>query len=257
MLNKKGNAVEQVHVYRSHNAHESIQLAKNGTVVLTAGAINTPKLLLLSGLGPRGDLERLQIPVQQNLPMVGKNLQDHPVIGILYKKTHGLSPERFQYVSFFSNSIIPLISSVRQHVDRYFSSNFNCSHCYGLLGSPGIGAGAFLIPPGSTLPELQLTLFSHQPDPHFTNTTSPDSVLLFTVALLKPDARNSVYIECNDHHQPPRVRPVQISDQAPHLSARDARHLAWGVHVVREIVTSACKHSQFLHTRVFMSLPSV
>ena len=46
-------------------------------VVLSAGAINTPRLLLLSGIGPGGHLTDVGIPVLHDLPGVGQNLQDH------------------------------------------------------------------------------------------------------------------------------------------------------------------------------------
>ncbi|KAI5927601.1 glucose-methanol-choline oxidoreductase-like protein [Camillea tinctor] len=46
-------------------------------VVLTAGALNSPQLLLLSGIGPREHLNQNNIPVVKDLPGVGKNLQDH------------------------------------------------------------------------------------------------------------------------------------------------------------------------------------
>ncbi|KAL3224012.1 hypothetical protein MRX96_027077 [Rhipicephalus microplus] len=48
-------------------------------VILSAGTVGSAQLLLLSGVGPRDDLERLQIPVVADLP-VGRNLQDHPAI---------------------------------------------------------------------------------------------------------------------------------------------------------------------------------
>ncbi|KAL1502392.1 hypothetical protein ABEB36_007538 [Hypothenemus hampei] len=49
-------------------------------VITSAGSINTPQLLMLSGIGPDSDLERLKIPVIQNLK-VGHNLQDHVALG--------------------------------------------------------------------------------------------------------------------------------------------------------------------------------
>lgn len=55
------------------------------SVIVTAGAILTPRLLLRSGIGPREELERAGVPVKKHLPMVGKNLQDHPVVGLTLK----------------------------------------------------------------------------------------------------------------------------------------------------------------------------
>src|SRR5690349_6058509 len=46
-------------------------------VVLSGGAINSPRLLLLSGIGPADELSALGVPVVHDLPGVGKNLQDH------------------------------------------------------------------------------------------------------------------------------------------------------------------------------------
>lgn len=46
-------------------------------IILSGGAINTPQLLLLSGVGPAEELSRHEIEQVQELPMVGQNLQDH------------------------------------------------------------------------------------------------------------------------------------------------------------------------------------
>jgi choline dehydrogenase len=50
-------------------------------VILSAGALQTPKLLMLSGIGDRSDLQRLGITPVTHLPGVGRNFQDHPIVG--------------------------------------------------------------------------------------------------------------------------------------------------------------------------------
>lgn len=55
-------------------------------VLLSGGAINSPQLLLLSGVGPRAELERHAIPVRHELPGVGQNLQDHLDVTVIRKE---------------------------------------------------------------------------------------------------------------------------------------------------------------------------
>lgn len=54
-------------------------------VVLSLGAINTPKLLMQSGIGPEEELRRHGIDVVQNLPGVGRNHQDHVAFGCIFE----------------------------------------------------------------------------------------------------------------------------------------------------------------------------
>ncbi len=63
----------------THGGHYHDVRATSG-IVLALGAINTPKLLTLSGIGDPLDLARLGIDIKAALPGVGKNLQDHPLV---------------------------------------------------------------------------------------------------------------------------------------------------------------------------------
>jgi choline dehydrogenase len=54
-------------------------------VVLSLGAMHTPKVLMLSGIGDEAELQRLGIPVVQHLPGVGQNFQDHFGIGCIWE----------------------------------------------------------------------------------------------------------------------------------------------------------------------------
>jgi choline dehydrogenase len=63
----------------------------SGELILCAGAIHTPRLLLLSGVGPQADLEQLGIDTVGDLPGVGRNLQDHLWIrGLCFEARHPL-----------------------------------------------------------------------------------------------------------------------------------------------------------------------
>ncbi len=58
---------------------------RGGEVILSGGAVNSPQLLLLSGIGGAAELNTLGIPVVVDLPAVGKNLQDHLDITIMHE----------------------------------------------------------------------------------------------------------------------------------------------------------------------------
>ena len=57
--------------------------------ILSAGAVGSPHLLLLSGVGPAGQLESVGIPVVQDLPGVGQNLKDHPKVYVAWEVGEG------------------------------------------------------------------------------------------------------------------------------------------------------------------------
>ncbi len=53
-------------------------------IILSAGAVGSPHLLLLSGAGPAAQLEGFEIPVVQDIPGVGRNLKDHPKVYVTW-----------------------------------------------------------------------------------------------------------------------------------------------------------------------------
>ncbi|KAI5207445.1 hypothetical protein E4T39_01989 [Aureobasidium subglaciale] len=72
-------------------------------VIVAAGALHTPQLLKLSGLGPSAELQPLQIPVLVDLPGVGMNLQDHALVGVFYPYQ---KPTSLTSVQIASNSTL-------------------------------------------------------------------------------------------------------------------------------------------------------
>ena len=62
-----------------------IFVAEADEIILSSGAIVSPHLLLLSGVGPAGHLAEVDIPLVRDLPGVGQNLRDHPVATVMYR----------------------------------------------------------------------------------------------------------------------------------------------------------------------------
>src|SRR6186713_2229813 len=83
-----GRRAVAVDIERQGGGTERIE---GGEIILAGGAINTPQLLQLSGVGRAADLEQLGIPVVADLPGVGSNLQDHLEVYIQYASKQPVS----------------------------------------------------------------------------------------------------------------------------------------------------------------------
>lgn len=89
-LELDGNRAKGVHVRTKDGAEILVEAARE--VLVCAGAIDSPRLLMHSGIGPKTDLEALGIPVVHDLPGVGENLLDHPESVIVWE-TDGPIPD--------------------------------------------------------------------------------------------------------------------------------------------------------------------
>ena len=76
---KRAVGVEYVH------EEQLKQVRAEGEIILSAGSINSPQMLLCSGVGSGEQLRALGIPVVVDLPGVGENLQDHPLLRVLFQ----------------------------------------------------------------------------------------------------------------------------------------------------------------------------
>jgi choline dehydrogenase len=130
-----------------------------GEVIVSGGAIASPQLLMLSGVGPAGDLQRLGIGVVQELEGVGANLSDHPVCSLTLEAkpefAHpGGSPN--VQVSLFASAGTGRDLQIGSHVWQADPSNppgaaqlyrFTCS-----LGSPKSRGRVSLTSTGPSMP---------------------------------------------------------------------------------------------------------
>jgi choline dehydrogenase-like flavoprotein len=67
------------------NSTHMVKLASGGEVLLAGGAIQSPQMLMVSGVGPKQHLEEHGVKVVHDLPAVGQNLQDHPAAVVSYQ----------------------------------------------------------------------------------------------------------------------------------------------------------------------------
>jgi choline dehydrogenase len=76
---------------------QSASASAREEVILAAGALSTPKLMMLSGLGPGKELTKFDVPVRRHMPDVGRNLQDHvaaPLYALTREPTSLLGEDR-------------------------------------------------------------------------------------------------------------------------------------------------------------------
>ncbi|WJV48818.1 GMC family oxidoreductase [Streptomyces flavofungini] len=66
-------------------AGRTVRAYARAEVIVSAGAVDSPRLLMLSGVGPADELRRAGVAVRHDLPGVGRNLQDHPLCGLVYE----------------------------------------------------------------------------------------------------------------------------------------------------------------------------
>lgn len=185
-------------------------------VIVTAGAIGSPKLMMLSGIGPADHLRGLGIEVGHDLPGVGRNLNDHFGIDIVaelvghdsmdkYNKPHWAVWAGLQYVLFNSG---PLTSNVVEGGAFWYADGKDAASApelqFHFLAGAGAETGVAGVPKGAS----GITLNSYT---------------------IRPKARGSVTLRSAD----PRAAPVIDPNFLGHPD--DLRVSAEGVRISREI----------------------
>jgi choline dehydrogenase len=164
-------------------------------VILAAGTYMTPKLLMLSGLGPADELSGLRIAALVDLPGVGRNLQDHHEVPVV-AATGGA------YGYFGQDRGLAMVSHGLQYL--LFRS--------GAVTTTGVEACAFIDPDGGERPTIQLycvpTVYL---DRDVSGVAATHGVTL-NPCLLRPKARGTVRLGSADPLAPPQVDPQFFGD---------------------------------------------
>ena len=180
---RKASGVELFH------QGKKITQQANKEVLLCAGAIQSPQLLQLSGVGPAKLLQELNIPLIQDLPGVGENLQDHLQYRLIYELNQPIST---------NDQLRSIVGKVKMGLDWLL-----------FRGGPlsiGINQGGLFtkVMPTSTRPDIQFHLGTLSAD-MAGGTVHPFSGFTMSVCQLRPESRGSVRIQSPDPLVPPRI----------------------------------------------------
>lgn len=193
----------------------SEQTFSGRTVVLAAGAFGSPQLLLLSGIGPAESLAALGLPVRVDAPDVGRNLQDHPTLPLVFRTS---SAETF------------LDAGSKHNEDLYRMAG------RGMLASSGVEGFAFArIGPGpASTPDLELIFL---PLECRNQLLEPPQQHAFTIspAVIAPRSRGHLTLRSPDPLDAPRIDFGLLSDR----DGFDAETLWAGVRLSRRIAATA------------------
>lgn len=178
-------------------------------VILSGGAINTPHLLLLSGIGPGDDLHAHGIEPLVDAPNVGRNLQDHLVAG--------LAPGAQGGTLYGAESVGQLAAYLTRKRGMLTS---NVAEAYGFVRTPVADEAG--MPAG--LPDIEI-IFAPAPYVGEGLVPLPGEGLTVGAILLRPHSRGTIRLASADPTVPPLIDPQYLADPA----GIDARTLTAGL----------------------------
>ena len=208
----EGTRAVGVEIWSAKDGNETVR--SDQEILVTSGAIGTPKLMMLSGVGPAAHLNAHGVPVVHDLPGVGENLNDHFGIDIVaelrdhegldkYKKTHLAALAGLQYYLFRTG---PVTSNV-------------------------VEGGAFWYADKTAdVPDLQFHFLAGAGAEEGVPTVSPGaSGITLNSYTLRPKSRGTVRLRSADPNDLPIVDPNFLAEPD------DLKTSAEGVRISREI----------------------
>ncbi len=213
MINLEGRRAVSVDMIRD-GAHAEVRARRE--IILSAGAFGTPQILLLSGIGPADVLAEHGIAQRHDLPGVGRNLVEHPDVGV------GFSSLRSDGFSLAPMGVLRLLGDLA----RYTATRT------GRLAQSLAPAGGFIRSENHVdVPDLQLHFVPTLYDDYGRNVRMlAQHALSCHVYLARPQSRGSVTLASADPLAAPRIQ-LNMLDRP-----EDVRALVHGVRHVRRIM---------------------
>ena len=198
--------LEYVKDGKSHQVHA------DADVILSGGSINSPQVLMTSGIGPADHLREMGIDTVHDLAGVGENLQDHPAIGI--------------EILFSSKSEF----HKRLRLDR-LAMDMIRAHLFatGPAAQPPSGGTAFVkTRPELEIPDIQLFFRAgtHNARQWFPIILPPaEETYTFRACHLRPESRGTVKLRSADPFAPVRIQNNFLSTETDRKTLRDSLHI--------------------------------
>jgi choline dehydrogenase len=201
-------------VYRDRAGERVARAARE--VVLCAGALQSPQLLQLSGVGPRALLETFAIPIVHELPGVGENLQDHLQARVLFECTRPITT---------NDDLASWWRTLKIGLDYVFTRSGPMAIG---INQGGIFARA---DPASATPDVQFHVATLSSD-MAGSPTHTFSGFTFSVCQLRPESRGHVRIKSADPDEAPAMQPNYLS------TSHDRRTLVAGIRLARRLAAT-------------------
>jgi choline dehydrogenase len=203
--NKKAIGVQCI----ESNAHKDRNIYANSEVIISAGSISSPQILQLSGIGDEQHLKGLGINVIHNNPAVGKNLQDHLQVRMVFKtNTRTLNDE---LNTWWKKALIGL----QYMLFRTGPLTLSASQVYAFTNTSLDGSR----------PNIQFHMQPLSADKPGDG-VHPFSAFTMSICNLRPESRGEVKINSSDPTQLPKIIPNYLSTDSDKKIAIDSIKVA-------------------------------
>jgi choline dehydrogenase-like flavoprotein len=184
-----------------------------GEVILSAGAINSPHLLMLSGIGPAEHLARFGIPLRLDKPGVGGNLQDHLQLRMIFKVS----------------GVKTLNETYPRLLDRFGMGLDYLLRRRGPMTMAPSQLGAFTRSDASqSSANIQYHVQPLSLD-KFGEPLHPFPAFTASVANIRPTSRGALTLKSKDPSQPPAIQPNYLSTPEDQRVAADSIRVTRGI----------------------------
>ena len=191
-------------------------ISAGSEIILSGGAINSPQILMLSGIGSKEHLENVNIPCLHDLPGVGQNLQDHLTVNISYK---------IDRLDTFSELMKPM--QMVKNLYQYFFKRA------GLLTYPASDIGVFFkTNQGCETPNAQIHFAPGAGKYNKDGAMEPISGITASVCNLRPLSKGHIELNSSNPSEPPKIFANYLSNKS------DIQPMIEGIKKVREIFKS-------------------